>query len=113
MNDIDFLNLKTYPARLHTEQAATYLGFKLHDITILIAAGLLRPLGAASPQSVKYFAIADLEKLRQDTKWLSRATDAIRHYWERKNGRRVKNRNGPVTEREQLATTGLNPPTTR
>jgi hypothetical protein len=112
MNDIDFLNLKTYPARLHAEQAATYLGFKLHDIPVLIAAGLLQSLGDGSSQSVKYFAVADLEKLRQDTKWLSRATDAIRRYWERKNARRVKYRNGPAGEREQLAATGLNPPTT-
>ena len=94
MNNEDFLNLKTYPARLYAEQAATYLGFKSHDIPVLIEAGLLKPLGGScAAQMVKYFATAELEKLRRNTQWLSRATDAVRRHWERKNARRSKGRN--------------------
>lgn len=95
MNNEDFLNLKNYPARLYAEQAATYLGFKPHDIPVLISAGLLKPLGAScAGQTVKYFATVELEKLCQNTQWLSRATDAVRRHWERKNARRSKRHNG-------------------
>jgi hypothetical protein len=60
--------LKDYPARLYAEQAATYLGFKPHDIPVLLGAGLLKPLGGSwAAQMIKYFATAELEKLRRDT----------------------------------------------
>jgi len=113
MNNEDFLNLKTYPARLYAEQAATYLGFKPHDVPVLIAAGLLKPLGGScAAQMIKYFATAELEKLRRNTQWLSRATDAVRRHWERKNARRRKRHNGRGSLREQFALTGPNSPTT-
>jgi len=112
MNNEDFLNLKTYPARLYAEQAATYLGFKPHDIPVLIAAGLLKPLGAScAAQMVKYFATAELEKLRWNTQWLSRATDAVRRHWDRKNARRRKRHNGSGSLHEPFASTATNRPT--
>ena len=48
--------------------------------------GLLKPLGKPVQNSVKYFATADLEGLRQDVRWLGRATDAVQARWRRKNG---------------------------
>lgn len=74
------------PARLNAEQAAAILGFQPHDMSVLIAAGLLKPLGKPVQNSVKYFATADLEGLRQDVRWLGRATDAVQARWRRKNG---------------------------
>jgi hypothetical protein len=113
MNNEDFLNLKTYPARLYAEQAATYLGFKPHDIPVLIAAGLLKPLGGAcAAQTVKYFASVELEKLRVNTQWLSRATYYVRRHWERKNARRSKRRNGRGGLHGQFEFTGTNSPIT-
>src|SRR5687767_5416799 len=44
-----FLNLKTHPARLKVEEAAWYLGFAAHEITILMSEGLLKPLGHPPP----------------------------------------------------------------
>ena len=41
----DFLNLKTPPSRLTKEQAAWFLGFAPDEISILMAKGLLKPLG--------------------------------------------------------------------
>ena len=40
-----FLNLHTPPARLNANEAAWYLGFKPHEVPMLVAAGLLTPLG--------------------------------------------------------------------
>ena len=40
-----FLNLVNLPARATAEQAAGLLGFAPHEIPILTARGLLKPLG--------------------------------------------------------------------
>ena len=81
----EFMSLLMPPARLSPEQTAWYLGFQVHDISTLVAAGLLKPLGKPVPNGVKYFATAELLRLRDDTKWLARASDAIAAHWRRKN----------------------------
>ena len=83
----ELLSLKTPPARLNAEETAWYLGFAPHDVPILVAAGLLKPLGRPPRASTKYFATAMLEQLRSDVKWLARASDVIVGHWQKKNGR--------------------------
>lgn len=83
-----FLNLKTPPARMNAEEAAWYLGFASHDVPILVAAGLLKPLGHPPHSGTKYFATETLQQLRADLKWLARASDAIVNHWQNKNGRK-------------------------
>src|SRR6266850_5408437 len=74
------------PARLDVQETAWYLGFMPHDIPVLVRAGLLKPL-VRSPQAVKYFATATLAKLREDTQWLTKASEAITKHWRTKNKR--------------------------
>jgi hypothetical protein len=103
-----FLNLKTPPARLNVQEAAWYLGFAPHDVPILVAAGLLKPLGHPPHTGTKYFATATLEPLRTDLKWLARASDAIVNHWQNKNGRKA------TEESEQIPTPRpLNPDSLR
>ena len=87
-----FLNLKTHPARLKVEEAAWYLGFAAHEITILMSEGLLKPLGHPPQTGVKYFATSALEELRRDTKWLARASDCIVQYWKVRNDKKAAQR---------------------
>lgn len=84
-----FLNLKTYPARLKVEEAAWYLGFSAHEIPILMAEGLLKPLGHPPVTGTKYFATAALDELRKDLKWLARASDCIVQYWRSRNEKKA------------------------
>jgi hypothetical protein len=84
----EFLSWKVSPARLSAFQAAWFLGFEPHEIPILTAAGLLKPLGHPARNSAKFFATEALEQLRHDEKWLARATDAIREYWRQRNARK-------------------------
>ena|ERR1051325_1602939 len=85
----DFLSLVTPPARLGITEAAWWLGFNEHDIPVLVSAGLLKPLGRPPASGSKYFATVELQALRNDTRWLAKASDAIVHYWRSKNsGRR-------------------------
>ena len=81
----EFMSLLMPPARLSQEQTAWYLGFQAHDIPTLVAAGLLKPLGKPVPNGLKYFASVELQRLRDDAKWLARASDAIADHWRRKN----------------------------
>ena len=87
-----FLNLKTLPARMKAEEAAWYLGFAAHEITILMAEGLLKPLGRPPTTGVKYFSAVALEELRRDQKWLARASDCVVQYWKERNEKNTAHR---------------------
>ena len=87
-----FLNLKTIPARLKTEETSWYLGFATHEITILMSEGLLKPLGRPPATGVKHFSAVALEELRRDEKWLARASDCIVQYWKSRNVKKAAHR---------------------
>lgn len=76
------------PARLTAEQAAWVLNCQPHDVPVLVAARLLKPLGNPLPNSVKYFATCELVELMKDRAWLARMTGALNQYWQRKNSAR-------------------------
>ena len=85
---LQFLSLRNLPARLTTEEASWLLGFNPHDIPILVAAGLLKPLGQPAQNAVKYFAAVTICELKQDVHWQSRASKEIMHYWRKRNERK-------------------------
>ena len=82
------LNLKTLPARVRVEDAALLLGFSTHEIPILVARGLIKPLGHPPLTGVKFFSAMSLEELRKDEKWLAKASDCIVEYWRKVNQNR-------------------------
>ena len=87
----DFLCLVTPPARLGINETAWLMGFNEHDIPVLVSAGLLKPLGRPASSGSKYFATVELQSLRNDTRWLAKASDAIVNHWRTKNsGRRIR-----------------------
>jgi hypothetical protein len=88
-----FLNLKTFPARVRVEEVALLLGFSVHEIPILAAHGLIKPLGHPPLTGVKYFSSIALEELRRDEKWLAKASDCIVEYWRNRNEKKKKARN--------------------
>jgi len=76
------------PARLTVEQVAWVLNCQPHDVPVLVAKRLLRPLGNPPANGVKYFATGLLLKLTEDPAWLAKVTNAIHDYWRRKNSNR-------------------------
>ena len=72
------------------EETAWALGFSAHEIPVLIAGKLLKPLGNPAPNTMKWFAADTVEELRHDLKWLSRATGAVMLYWRGKNARKTR-----------------------
>ena len=71
----------------HAGTDRVYLGCNTDSVTVLISAGLLKPLGRPKPNASKFFALAELEVLRADTKGLARATEAIQNWHRNKNDR--------------------------
>ena len=76
------------PARLTAEQVAWVLNCQAHDVPVLVAARLLKPLGNPAPNSVKYFAAVEVLDMAKDRTWLARMTCAIGQYWVRKNSQK-------------------------
>jgi hypothetical protein len=84
----ELLSLARLPARMNTLETSVYLGFKPHDIPILVARGLLKPLGRPTPNSEKYFARSKLVEAENNEDWLSRATVVLSQHWQAKNARK-------------------------
>ena len=94
------------PARLTAEQAAWVLNCQTHDIPILVAARLMKPLGNPPANGVKFFCTADVLELAEDQNWLTKVSNAIYHYWHRQNIRK-KERAGMVSPNGRAAATEL------
>lgn len=74
------------------------LNCQKHDVPVLIAAKLLKPLGKPAPNSIKFFATADVLALGQDAAKLAKMTQVIYDHWQNKNARK---------KRSQTETPGL------
>ena len=99
-----FLNLRHLPARMTIEEVAAYFRMSPHDIPILVARGLLKPLGDPVQSSVKYFAKVVLDELYQNAEWLDQATSAIQGHWAMKNARRSGDAEySPLPEKERAS----------
>jgi hypothetical protein len=80
------------PARLTAEQAAWVLNCQPHDVPILVAARLLKPLGNPPPNSVKYFAALEVIEQGKDRTWLAKVTNALNQHWQKKNAAKRQQR---------------------
>jgi len=52
---------------------------------VLVAARLLKPLGSAPPNSVKYLGSAVVLEMMEDQCRLAKVTNAITQHWQKKN----------------------------
>jgi hypothetical protein len=73
------------PARLSAVQLAWVLNCQPHDVPVLVAARLLKPLGNPCPNSVKYFCTLEILELSQNRVWLGKITQALGEHWRRRN----------------------------
>ena len=73
------------PARLTAEQTAWVLNCQAHDVPVLVASRLLKPLGSPRPNGVKYFATVDVLELTKDRGWLVKMTNEVSEHWKEKN----------------------------
>ena len=76
------------PPRLTAEQTAWALNCQTHDLPVLVSARLLKPLGNPAPNTIKFYATADVLELGKDRNWLMRMTNAVNQHWHHKNARK-------------------------
>jgi len=76
------------PARLAVNQAAEILGFLPHEISVLMRAGMLKPLGRPAANGHKFFCAMEIAELSQDRDWLDKATRTVAKRWQERNCKR-------------------------
>jgi hypothetical protein len=94
------------PARLTAEQAAWVLNCQPHDIPILVAAKMIKPLGNPPANGIKFFAATDLLEAMNDRNWLARVSNTIYQHWHRRNANRRKANAMPAPAQDQNTTPG-------
>jgi hypothetical protein len=95
-----FLEMPVPPALLTITETSWLLGFTEQDITVLVSAGLLKPLGHPPQYGSKYFATAELQTLRSDTRWLARGIGRHGKFLEKENAGRMPNQPGLLPKGE-------------
>jgi hypothetical protein len=86
----EFLNLRRLPAMLKTPETAIMLGLAEHDIPVLIAAGLLKPLGNPPSNAVKYFGTVEILEMAGESAFLNKIRSTVYQYWRSKNADNAK-----------------------
>lgn len=84
------------PARLNVDEVAHLLNCRSHDVPVLVAKKLLRPLGNPPANGVKYFATADIADCMRDRNWLTRMTSVIYQHWQHQNARKKSSLTSPT-----------------
>jgi hypothetical protein len=78
-----------FPIFLTEEHVAKLLGLGMHNIPVLVRAGLLKPLGHHhQPGCVRLFSKQALLAKSQDEQWLGKVADAVKGHWREKNAAR-------------------------
>lgn len=85
MNEKSMLSVPRLPARLDVKQAAEILGFLPHELTVLLKAGLLKPLGKPAANGHKFFSTVEILDLSTNREWLDKATRAVAKHWKDRN----------------------------
>jgi hypothetical protein len=76
-----FLSQSRFPGRVNALEAGWLLGFSTREISILVVARLLKPLGHPKVNAPKFFHRPQIDSLEGDRAWMSKACDAISSYW--------------------------------
>ena len=74
-----------------TEKVAEALGVAMHDIPLLMRAGLLKPLGHPQRYCMKKFSRETLARNIADETWLDKVAAAIHRHWRIQSGRGRRN----------------------
>jgi hypothetical protein len=87
MNDdqVQFLSLLHLPGQFTVLQTSWYLGFPFREIPFLTRTKVLKPAGRPTRKATKLYNYCLLRRLRNNERWMNRATSAIYRHTEHKN----------------------------
>jgi hypothetical protein len=63
-----------------------------HDIPVLVAARVLKPLGNPQKNGIKFIATLQLLELVKDQAWLVKVTNAVNQHWQKRNASKKSGR---------------------
>jgi hypothetical protein len=81
-------SLDEFGAYMTKEKVAKALDIGVHNIPVLMRAGLLKPKGNPQRYCVKKFSRRQLARNLANEAWLDKAAAAIHEHWRIKNARR-------------------------
>ncbi|HEY5042960.1 MAG TPA: hypothetical protein VIK53_13260 [Verrucomicrobiae bacterium] len=81
-------SLDEFGAYMTKEKVAKALDIGVHNIPVLVRAGLLRPKGNPQRYCVKKISRSQLARNLADEAWLDKAAAAIHQHWRNKNARK-------------------------
>jgi hypothetical protein len=73
------------PGQFDVVQTSWYLGFPVRVIPFLTRRKLLKPAGRPSRKATKLYNYTLLRRLRDNERWMDRATSAVYRHTEHKN----------------------------
>lgn len=76
------------PGRLTTKEVAWIINCRPHEVPILVAAGLLKPLEHPRPNRVTFFAVSEVLALVKEEAWRTKITNAVNHHRHKRTGMR-------------------------
>ncbi len=97
----DLLNVRRLQGRLDSRQTAALLNCGEHHIPVLIAKGLLTPLGHPEPGTMKFFWPVEVLELAGDREKMGRICDVLYEHWREKNAAKAS-----ATRKARSATSG-------
>ena len=68
---------RRWPACIGVEEASKILGWPPYFFPVLVRTGHLKPLGKPAPNSRKWFAAVEIERLSRDVAWLDKAVRIV------------------------------------
>ena len=83
-------SLDEFGAYMTKEKVAKALDIGVHNIPVLVRAGLLKPKGNPQRYCVKKYSRSQLARNLADEAWLDQAAAAIHQHWRDKNARKTK-----------------------
>ena len=92
-------------ARINVETVAQIVGCTKEDVSVLMQANVLKPLGKPGQNAPKRFGSVEIMQLAADRKWLDDVTKTLSRSWRRKGARRsasADSENGPQQEDRKI-----------
>lgn len=106
MNPQSAPSAQLWPACIGVEEASKILGWPPYFFPVLMRSGHLKPLGRPTPNSRKWFASAEIERLSRDLPWLDKAVRIVEKHVQGLNAKqRGKDLEGVLASEENLAGT--------
>jgi len=93
-SSLEIQSLDEYGAFMTKEKVAKALDVGVHNIPVLVRAGLLKPLGHPQRYCVKKFSRDELARNLADKTWLEEAAKALHRHWRIKNARKKAKQSG-------------------